>query len=354
MLLHDDLKPNENYSSPTPSLVCHYKKRGWDPIDHFARLAATLLGLELRKPSRAAKSRWNKLRRIVFTTPRGHEPWALLLAGSPDAIKGIVTEDDFNRPKQFRVLWIVDSFWSEAAPSARIMRKFDLVIFMQKGEAEFYERLAPHRTLFLGWGADALDLGSASAARPIDVLRVGRQPDEWEDDIRSRAACGSAGLHFAGRPPRLPKDPADLSAGHRDLCRRYAESKFVLASSNLVAPGRHTHPTKEYITGRWTDALAAGAVIAGVPPNGDSSVEDLLWDGAILEFDRIDLAHNVKCLKDAVSSWTPEVAAQNRREALIRLDWRWRLKALSNALDITFPTLEADLARLRSAITNTI
>ena len=110
MLPHNHLKGDKNYLPTTPSLVCNYKTKGWDPIDHFARLAAYLLELELRRPGHPAKSRWDKLRKMALTARRGKGAGAIYLAGSPAAIKSIVTEEDFSSPKQFRVLWIVDSF----------------------------------------------------------------------------------------------------------------------------------------------------------------------------------------------------------------------------------------------------
>jgi hypothetical protein len=74
----------------------------------------------------------------------------------------------------------------------------------------------------------------------------------------------------------------------------YRRARFVVAFSNLAAPAKYTHPTKAYFTGRWTDALANGAVVAGIHPVEDAGVGDLLWDGALLSFDRIDLAENIE------------------------------------------------------------
>lgn len=336
-----------------PSLVfLNDGNQGWGPILHFAQLAARLLDLEVFRPEQPTATRMAGMRRLIFPARRGTAPGVIYLAKSPGSIRSLTQLSDFARPRRFRALWIVDSFWTQWAPSPRLMRQFDLVIYMQKYEAAFYEQLAPGRTLFLGWGADVLDLGSSGTDRPIDLLRVGRQPEAWDDDQRSDAACRSAGLKFAGRPPFLPEDFNDLSAGHRDLCARYAEAKFVLAHSNIAAPASYTHPTKEYITARWTDALAAGAVVAGVPPLTDTSCEDLLWDGATLVFDRIDLAHNVEAVHEAVKSWNPASAIRNRREALKRLDWRWRLKALADWLDIATPELDRELGILRAAISN--
>ena len=335
-----------------PSLVFFDDgSRGWGPIEHFSHLATRLLGLDLQRPPVPATSRWSMLRGMSLTATKcGPAPGVIYLVKSPSSVKALTQLEDFFVPRRFRVLWIVDSFWTEWAPSARLMRRFDLVVYMQKGEADFYERLAPQRTLYLGWGTDALDLGSAATERQFDVLRVGRQPEAWEDDARTLTACKAHGLRFAGRPPFLPENPDDPSAGHRDLCARYAQAKFVIAHSNLAAPAAYTHPTKEYLTGRWTDGLAAGAVIAGAQPFGDVSAEDLLWPGATLAFDRIDLAHNIEMLREAVAIWTPTVATRNRREALIRLDWRWRLKALTDALGLTVPALEIELDRLNAAI----
>jgi hypothetical protein len=45
-----------------------------------------------------------------------------------------------------------------------------------------------------------------------------------------------------------------------------ARAKFVLAFSNRVHQAGYTHPEREYLTARWVDSLAHGAVIAGIAP----------------------------------------------------------------------------------------
>ncbi len=350
--MQDGTSPTpQEVRSPRPLLVFGDDgSRGWGPIEHFAHLAAKLLGLDLQRPPLWRPSRLRAARQALMPPRKGTTPGAIYLAKSPGDVKSLMALEGFDRPRRFRALWIVDSFWTEWAPSARLMRHFDLVVYMQKGEAAFYDALAPGRSLHLGWGADVLDLGSRAAERPVDLLRVGRQPPDWEDDARSQAACEAAGLRFAGRPPFLPHDPADPSSGHRDLCARYAQAKYVMAHSNLAAPAPYTHPRKEYLTGRWTDALAAGAVVAGVQPFGDASAEDLLWPGATLDFDRIDLTHNLAALSEAVADWSPAIARRNHRRALKQLDWRWRIKALAERLGLENPELASELARLDQAI----
>jgi hypothetical protein len=334
-----------------PHLVfLNSESQGWGPIEHLAVLAARLLELNLTHvapPKIPFTSKiWNEIRSVK----RGVASGAIYLVKSPGDIRNLAGLEDFSKPRQFRALWIVDSFWTDWAPSRWFMRQFDIVVYMQKGEADFYERLAPGRALYLGWGADVLDLGSASKERPVDILRVGRQPEAWDDDFRSASACAGMGLLFAGRPPFFSNDLGDPSSGHRALCTRYAQAKYVLAHSNLAAPAKYTHPTKEYITGRWTDALAAGAIVAGVQPFGDISTEDLLWPGATLAFDRVDLKHNLIALQNAVALWTPSDAIRNFSKALIHLDWRWRLETLAKALGLECPVLESDLVRLKEKI----
>ncbi len=280
-----------------------------------------------------------RLRRTLWQPVRSGADILLYIVHQPGEIVSIVADPDFDQPTAMRVLWIVDSFWSERTPTG-LMGNFDLVIYMQKAEAAFYERAAGGKALYIGWGADVLDLGFGGSGRDIDVLRVGRQPDDWEDDLRSSEIAAAQGLVFHGRPP------ADIS--YSDLTKWYARSRYIIAFSNLAAPAPYTHPTKAYFTGRWTDALAGGAVVAGIAPMQDSGIAGRLWEGACLEFDGVDLVSNMETLARARTAWTPEVAEINYRNALLRLDWRHGIKVLADHLGLVAPTLEHELERLHA------
>jgi hypothetical protein len=141
-------------------------------------------------------------------------------------------------------------------------------------------------------------------------------------------------------------DPAEIQ---RAIMTAMAGARFVIANSNLAAPAPYTHRTEEYITARWTAALACGAIVAGVQPSGDASMARLLWPGAVLDFDRIDLNQDVAALAEARAVWAPKDAVHNHPKALARLDWRWRLAELLARLGLDIPSLlAADLARLKS------
>lgn len=317
---------------------------GWAPVIHLAHLAARLFGgraLALPAvPSRVGK--FINLRRRHIGPP---SETLLAILRSPAEFTNLRAMPEFRSGYRQVAAWVIDSFHYDWLPPAASLRDLDLIAVMRPNDEAVFARPAPGRVVVLGWGSDVLDMGSGAGTRAVDVLRLGRQPPEWDDDTVSSAACSNAGLRFAGRPPLLD-DPAE---NQRAIMAALAGARFIIAHSNLAAPAPYTHRSEEYITARWTDSLASGAIVAGVQPRGDASMARLLWPGAVLDFDRIDLAHNVAALAEARAVWKPEDAATNHFEALIRLDWRWRLTELLTRLGLDMPpALAADLARLRS------
>ncbi|MEM9580713.1 MAG: hypothetical protein AAF891_08495 [Pseudomonadota bacterium] len=334
-------------ASGSEALTLYYHGReisGWAPVSHMVQVAARLMGAHVVSTGNAVASRPKLAAEWLRPAPRGPAPGALYVARSPAEARAFLCLPDFRRPRRFRALWIIDSFRTEELPSARLLRCFDLVAYCQSYDADIYHARAGDRALLLPWGTDALGLGSAAAERRYDVLRLGRQPDAWDDDAKTAAACGARGLRFHGRPPY-----PGFAKMHQALMQEwYAQTKFVVAHSNLAAPARYTHANKEYITARWTDALAAGAVVAGMQPHSDLGLLD--WPEATLDFDTIDLEANLDQLAQAAARWSPQVALRNHLGALERLDWRWRLKTLCDRLQITAPALENELATLQDWI----
>ena len=146
----------------------------------------------------------------------------------------------------------------------------------------------------------------------------------------------------------LAANPID---NHRLVVHAGTQARFVIAHSNLAAPAPYTHPTEEYITSRWVDSIAAGARVAGVQPRGDKTMQRLLWPGAVLDFDRIDLKHNLAALSEARAAWRPEDAILNYTKSLAHLDWRWRIAELFERLDESLPsTLQAELQEIETKL----
>ena len=128
-----------------------------------------------------------------------------------------------------------------------------------------------------------------------------------------------------------------------------ANARFTLSFTNAASPAEYTHPTREYLTGRWTDALAQGATVAGIAPRC-AATDRLLWPEAVLELGTTDLAEGLALIGEAVRAWTPERAAYNHRQALARLDWRWRFAEMVAALGLAAPLLDEELGQLESRL----
>jgi hypothetical protein len=318
---------------------------GWHPVTHMVRLLVELLEAELvAVPLSRPANAW---RRAAGLGPRRRGRGAcLVVAAEPRHLNTLLRADYWLRGYDQVVGWVIDSFWVERIPaSVRRRAHFDRLFVADQEVVGLWAEATGLAVDWLPWGSDVLRLGSGQSERPIDLQRLGRQPAEWEDDETTRRACEAAGLRFEGRPPMHQ----DATANQTALMERLARAKFTLAFSNAVSPAPYTHPTREYLTGRWTDSLASGAVVAGVAPRTAATTE-LLWPGATLELAATDRAEGIEQIVAAVRAWDPGLALDNHRRALRNLDWRWRFQELANALDSHPDRLAADVATLESVL----
>jgi hypothetical protein len=248
------------------------------------------------------------------------------------------------------VAWIIDSFWTEHIPSSiSLSNIFDNLFVTSLEDVDVWERASNVPTAWLPWGTDALRLGSSSPHREWDITRVGRQPPEWEDDQISSGAASALGIKYRPRPA---SEGLNELQNQRLMMSVYAETKYVLAFSNNANPEPYTHPTRQYLTGRWVDGLAGGAVLAGVPPTSDGA-NALLWEGATHDFGTVRRDEGLRSLKHALDRWTPQRAHTNYHMALRKLDWRWRFKLLADCLELDPRLLKMELELLQERISHT-
>lgn len=317
---------------------------GYHPVLHMARLAAELLDAKLLVVPAEPTKRRRKLA-AIFPSRRGQGA-GLLICVSPAALLSLLRLEGWRRRYDRVAAWVFDSFWVDRIPAAfRKRRHFDHLFVTEPEDREEWERRTRTPVGWLPWGSDVLRLGSASPERRFDLLRVGRQPPEWEDDAATSAACARAGLSFHGRP----EAKEDASENQRALLGAFARAKFTLSFSNSVNPQVQTHPARRYLTGRWTDALAAGATVAGVPPESEA-VRRLLWPEALLDTWTAEREAGLAAIKAAAEAWRPERARLNHRRALERLDWRWRFAEIARTLGLDPPPLRSELAELRARL----
>lgn len=317
--------------------------QGWGPVDELAELclrllpSATLTTIDDRGDVHLLR----KLAGAVPSPRRGGRV-LLMIASSPAHLAHAARLRQWLPGYSYRAAWVIDSFWTErVARLAQGRGHFDHVFVTDGDLVPEWERLTGGPVSWLPWGSDCLALPAGlPVQRPTDVLRLGRQPAAWDDDTRTVALAADLGLVAEGRP-RMERDSR---ANQRVVREALGRSKFVLAFSNRVSPAAYTHPSREYVTGRWTDALSAGATVAGVAP---APAHHILWPEATIEIDPDDPSRGLRQVAEAVAHWSPEVAERQRRLAARHLDWRWRIKRVLDTLGIDeSEALAAELAQV--------
>ena len=313
---------------------------GWSPVNSMIRLAGRLFEAPIIPLDEEFKVRHGIQALSLGRKRNSEKPDALLVVAKVNDLRFFVAHEGWRTSYNRVFAWIIDSFWTDRLLSVSLARVFDGFFVAYGGDVETYERRTGVPTFHLPWGADALSVADVTPDRPIDLQRIGRQPDPWQDDETTAKACEMRGIAFAGRPPFLenPLEQQRVLMGDY-LCR----AKFVLAFSNRVNATGYTHPDVEYVTGRWTDALACGCVVMGVPPYTDPLYRNCFWPEGGLELDTIDREPGLDALQRALKTWTPEVAQHNRVMALKYLDWRWRFLDIARMLGERFPKLDQEL-----------
>ena len=316
---------------------------GWAPVTTMAQLMSRCLEAPLRLVHPARD--YSRARRLLSLVPRrrGSKGHLILVAARPGDLLAMVGGAGHLKGFDSVSAWIFDSFWDDEIP--RMARRATFVDHLFVPDAELvdvYARATRTPVTWLPWGTDSLagGAGSFTTQRSVDVLRLGRQPRAWDDDEATRRLLGSHGLSFDHCPPFSGR----AEENQRIVRAALERSKVVLASGNASSAADYTHPTREYITARWTDAAAAGTVVAGTPPRCHAL--SLLPPDGLLHIP-VDAAESgIPLLRRAVEAWTPKVAGDLHRHARAHLDWRRRFGTMAETLGIESATLRAELRRL--------
>jgi hypothetical protein len=323
--------------------------RGWSPIQHMVAIAGELFDCEVVPADTRRPSTTTKILSVLRQRPRNgaSDETCLLICKGPADLLALLNMENWRNRFRYLAAWIIDSFWLGHIPrSIRLRNPFDHIFVTSLEDVDLWRQATGVATTWLPWGADALRLGNGGSHRDWDLMRVGRQPSEWEDDRNAALAAESLGIRYRGRP-----DSGDLNALQNQtlMMSAYAATKFTLAFSNAVNRDPNNHPTREYLTGRWVDSLACGSIVAGIAPRGPNT-DGLLWAGATLELGSVRRSEGLGVVAAALRQWTPDIAAANYQMALKRLDWRWRFKTLAEVYGIRAAPLTLELQLLEERI----
>jgi hypothetical protein len=314
---------------------------GWGQLERLARLAARELGGRLIVLSRdAAYSRLHRARALAPKV-RGSRR-CLVIAPLPAHLYAAVELRALMRQYGVVAGWVIDSFLWEMVPLVARRGRYDYLYVTDPADLAAW---TPHATIgcrWLPWGCDTV--GALCSQKSVDLLRVGRQPPEWDDDDVTRSGARAMGVSFEGRPPF----GASPMASQEAVLNALARAKYTLAFSNLVDASDYTHNSRAYMTGRWTDALAHGAIVAGITPDSEAA-RQLLWDGATLDLGGTERSPGLARIQEALGLWTEERAEHNRMQARRRLDWRHSLCTIAEDLELDLPALRETAALLASA-----
>jgi len=305
-------------------------------------LEAELIILEYKEPSIIEKLSTLILKREVVREGEG----LLIICASPTDLSLLFQVENFRNRFSCIAAWVIDSFWVDRIPKfIKTSGFYDHIFITSAEDVDEWNRLTKVPTSWLPWASDVLNLGGANKGRKWDLMRVGRQPMEWDDDENTHKKCDEYNINFSGRP----KMAQNAIRNHKALIECYRESKFVLAFSNINNPTNYTHPTRAYLTARWVDTLACGGIVAGISPD-EASIRKLLWKGATLELDSLKINNGLVEIKRALEKWSPAQVDFNYKESLKRLDWRWRFLEIANLFEISPQILFTDIERLKSEI----
>lgn len=326
---------------PQPS---HY---GWGSVTVMAHMLADSLEARLvTVDGDAGPGPWaQRMRRVP--TPRLRED-VFIVAPQPGHLS-VVLSPRFRRLAPRRVFaWVIDSFNDHEVPdAARALGFFDGIFVGDAEAVPTWEKITRTPVHWLPFGTPAMEIvGDPTAVeRTVDLQRLGRQPLGWEDDQLS-AAASDAGLTYSGSVPSAPDHHVNQQGLHRAL----RAARCVLAFSNVAAPADYTHPTYQYVTARWLDSLAAGALVAGTSPRC-AAADRGLWPDGLVELPVTTPDDAMAAVRSALDAWTPEVARHNQVESLRRNDWRLRFAEIADVTGHTTPTLRGQLARLERLTT---
>lgn len=250
------------------------------------------------------------------------------------------------------VCWI-DELWAADIPQCEnwihFLRKFDHVFVGCQDTVGTLSKAIDKPCHWLAGAVDALRFSPYPKApsRVVDVYSIGRKCEGIHRELSKAAEKGSIFYLYDTFEGSL-SDVYDHRQ-HRDLFSNVAKrSKYF-----MVAPGKVNLPDEtrgqEEIGRRYYEGAAAGTVMIGQAPNGDSFRKMFPWPDAVIKIqpdgsDVMDIIAKLETVPEQVLA----LSQRNATEALLRHDWVYRWKEILQVAGLDpLPAMAARERRLR-------
>lgn len=183
-------------------------------------------------------------------------------------------------------------------------------------------------------------------SREIDIMGFGRIPPTFHTHFSQRFhPPGSPYLYLHSPLGHVSGDTVHLERGM--LFKLLHRTRISLAFHLYVEP-QGDRPRSMMVTSRWLESLLSGCIVAGRRPVSRMAEDMLFWQNATIE-----LSEDPECAADELIALLShnDTLEQQRRINIFQIlshhDWRYRIEAFCNMMDILVPeALHDDLSRL--------
>lgn len=324
---------------------------GWVAIDELAELFTYYLDAEVLSP-KVVPNTWiqRQLRphQIHYEpiTTRGGDVLLVVARGPGDL--GLVNAIANCRQKFSRIYgFVTDSYFQ--AGFVKETALFDAITVTAHEDMAFVQDRFHIPVHQLYQGADCLTwVPRVSHHRDIDVMGFGRTPPSYQ-------ACFSQRFHQSSSPYLYLHSPLGNLSGpsvhlERGMLFKLLQRTRISLAFHLYVEPQGGRPRAMMVTSRWLESLLSGCIVAGRRPVSRMADEMLCWPGATLELseDPQTAAEELEALLLRNDSLANQRRA-NMAEMLARHDWRYRIQAFCNLMNLPVPAqLQADLAQLQA------
>ena len=250
----------------------------------------------------------------------------------------------------------IDEVWAADLPEDYLLEQladFDHVFIGLRHPVDQLARRVGRPCSYLPLAVDVLRFSPLSAAAPrgIDVCNIGRRSPITHEALVRLARDRRIFYYYdtvaaSGPGQRQRTFRVDSPGEHRLLLASLLQrSRYFIANRALVNEEQLTRGRDE-ISGRFYEGAAAGTVMLGEPPRTPEFSEQFGWTDAVLRlpFDSPDIGEVLREL-DRDPERLARISRDNARNAALRHDWVYRLRAVFEAVGI--PPTEAMVERER-------